>query len=81
MICRIPVEADRIRPKLTGLMRWMNGSSFPTRTVGAVETMRLQQPTEYTPSVSPFGLTAFSRGMIATGNHNFERFAALCNTP
>ena len=31
--------------------------------------------------VSPFGLPAFSRGMIATGNHNFERFAALCNTP
>ena len=24
---------------------------------------------------------AFNRGMIATGNHNFERFAALCNTP
>ncbi len=23
----------------------------------------------------------FNRGMIATGNHNFERFAALCNTP
>ena len=31
-------------------------------------------------SVSPFGLTAFNRGMIATGNHNFEKFAALCNT-
>ena len=54
------------------------GKSAPT---GAVETMRLQQPTEYTPSVSPFGLTAFNHGMIATGNHNFERFAALCNTP
>ena len=23
----------------------------------------------------------FKFGMIATGNHNFERFAALCNTP
>ena len=34
-----------------------------------------------TPSVSPFGLPAFNSGMIATGNHNFERFAALCNTP
>ena len=22
----------------------------------------------------------FNSGMIATGNHNFERFAALCNT-
>ena len=32
------------------------------------------------PSVSPFGLPAFNRGMIATGNHNFEKFAALCNT-
>ena len=32
-------------------------------------------------SVSPFGLPAFNSGMIATGNHNFERFAALCNTP
>ncbi len=33
-----------------------------------------------TPSVSPFGLPAFNSGMIATGNHNFKRFAALCNT-
>ena len=24
---------------------------------------------------------AFNHGMIAPGNHNFERFAALCNTP
>ena len=24
---------------------------------------------------------AFNSGMIATGNHNFEKFAALCNTP
>ena len=24
---------------------------------------------------------AFNRGMIATGNHDFERSAALCNTP
>ena len=32
-------------------------------------------------SVSPFGLPAFNRGMIATGNHDFERLAALCNTP
>ena len=47
---------------------------------GAVETMRLQQPTEYTPSAS-LRSAAFNRGMIATGNHNFERFAALCNTP
>ena len=31
-------------------------------------------------SVSPFGLPAFNCGMIATGNHNFEKFAALCNT-
>ena len=23
----------------------------------------------------------FNHGMIAPGNHNFERFAALCNTP
>ena len=30
--------------------------------------------------VSPFGLPAFNSGMIATGNHNFEKFAALCNT-
>ena len=45
--------------------------------VGAVETMRLQQPTEYTPSAS-IRSAAFNRG---TGNHHFERFAALCNTP
>ena len=24
---------------------------------------------------------AFNSGMIAIGNHNFEKFAALCNTP
>ena len=29
----------------------------------------------------PSSLAAFNRGMIAPGNHNFERFAALCNTP
>ena len=51
--------------------------SAPT---GAVETMRLQQPTGYTPSAS-LRSAAFNRGMIATGNHHFERFAALCNTP
>ena len=51
--------------------------SAPT---GAVETMRLQQPTEHTPSAS-LRSAAFNRGMIATGNHHFERFAALCNTP
>ena len=39
------------------------------------------ESTHDTPSVSPFGLLAFNSGMIATGNHNFERFAALCNTP
>ena len=50
--------------------------SAPT---GAVETMRLQQPTEHTPSAS-LRSAAFNRGMIATGNHHFERFAALCNT-
>ncbi len=36
------------------------------------------------PSTAPPQLrvrsAAFNRGMIATGNHNFERFAALCNT-
>ena len=36
--------------------------------------------TNDTLSVSPFGLPAFNRCMIATGNHNFERPAALCNT-
>ena len=45
------------------------------------------QSTGYTPSVRfagsevPSNPTAFNRGMIAPGNHNFERFAALCNTP
>ena len=32
-------------------------------------------------SEMPPNPTAFNSGMIATGNHNFERFAALCNTP
>ena len=38
------------------------------------------QNTHETLSVSPFGLPAFNSGMIAPGNHNFEKFAALCNT-
>ena len=45
------------------------------------EIWGMLQNTDDTPSVSPFGLPAFNSGMIATGNHNFERFAALCNTP
>ena len=40
----------------------------------------LQSTYHVNPSDSPFGLSAFNCGMIATGNHNFERFAALCNT-
>ena len=34
-----------------------------------------------TPPSASLRSAAFNRGMIATGNHNFERFAALCNTP
>ena len=60
-----------VLPEIRGYGRIL---SAPT---GAVETMRLQQPTEYTPSAS-IRSAAFNRG---TGNHNFERFAALCNTP
>ena len=55
-------------------------SSFPPGEAKNSKTVSGYHSTEYTPSVSPFGLTAFNSGMIATGNHNFERFAALCNT-
>ena len=68
------VPSIMVLPEIRGYGRIL---SAPT---GAVETMRLQQPTEYTPSVS-LRSAAFNRGMIATGNHSFERFAALCNTP
>ena len=33
-----------------------------------------------TPQSARSGCQLFNFGMIATGNHNFERFAALCNT-
>ena len=33
-----------------------------------------------TPSGFAIAQPPFNSGMIATGNHNFERFAALCNT-
>ena len=62
-----------VLPEIRGYRRIL---SAPT---GAAETMRLQQPTESTPSAS-LRSAAFNRGMIATGNHNFEKFAALCNT-
>ena len=58
--------------------RWRAASSRP---YGCGGNRGVYHSTYDTPSVSPFGLTAFNRGMIATGNHNFERFAALCNTP
>ena len=45
---------------------WMNGHNSIQRT---------------TPPQLRIRSAAFNSGMIATGNHNFERFAALCNTP
>ena len=81
-LCRVDILVDPYRgvvpsilvlPEIRGYGRIL---SAPT---GAVETMRLQQPTEYTPSAS-LRSAAFNRGMIATGNHNSEKFAALCNT-
>ena len=41
------------------------------------ETLGARHPS----SVSPLGCQLLNQGMIATGNHYFERFAALCNTP
>ena len=34
-----------------------------------------------TPHQPRYAQQLFNYGMIAPGNHNFERFAALCNTP
>ena len=70
-------------------------SSFPPGEAKAAAPQRvakLATPTELkkflaysnqqsTPPQLRVRSAAFNRGMIATGNHNFERFAALCNTP
>ena len=59
------------RPCLPWKGRWLSVSE----TGGVCSSTERENPSD-----SPFGLPAFNRGMIATGNHNFERFAALCNT-
>ena len=43
-------------------------------------TAFLNQPVA-APHQPRFAQQLFNFGMIATGNHNFEKFAALCNTP
>ena len=40
----------------------------------------LNQPVA-TPHQPRYAQQLFNYGMIAPGNHHFERFAALCNTP
>ena len=59
------------RPSLPWKGRWLSVSE----TGGVCASPECENP-----SVSPFGLPPLNSGMIATGNHNFERFAALCNT-
>ena len=79
MISHRPVGVANLAP------RWHEVPSPPLK--GEVPNEReaegfcLQSTYHVNPSDSPFGLSAFNCGMIATGNHNFERFAALCNTP
>ena len=51
-----------------------------TRTYASHPAAFIDQPVA-TPHQPRFAQQLFDFGMIATGNHNFERFAALCNTP
>ena len=51
-----------------------------TRTYASHPAAFIDQPVA-TPHQPRFAQQLFDFGMIATGNQNFERFAALCNTP
>ena len=56
--------------------RWVE----KTRTYSIHPVAFIDQPAA-TPHQPRYAQQLFDFGMIATGNHNFERFAALCNTP
>ena len=56
--------------------RWVE----KTRTYSIHPVAFIDQPVA-TPHQPRYAQQLFDFGMIATGNHNFERFAALCNTP
>ena len=57
---------------------WMNGiySSFAPFNKNLLNFLALA-----TPHQPRYAQQLFNYGMIAPGNHHFERFAALCNTP
>ena len=57
---------------------WVAKLATPTVGCAKLEAYTIQRTT---PPQFRVRSAAFNRGMIATGNHNFERFAALCNTP
>ena len=66
---------------------WMSGICLRFhRLTGIFETIRYRCPssvffTNRFRSADCQKIQLSNFGMIATGNHNFERFAALCNTP
>ena len=90
------VGADRMRPKPPQQSCPLNGTS-PARSALGSTSGGAGSPNGLTEGVSsvycniPYFRSAppqlrvrsaaFNNGMIATGNHNFEKFAALCNTP
>ena len=51
-----------------------------TETYAIHPTAFIDQPVA-TPHQPRYAQQLFDFGMIATGNHNFEKFAALCNAP
>jgi hypothetical protein len=63
----------------TRLFRKLRVAKLATPTNGGAKSgaFSIQRSTTPPPHVRS---APFNSGMIATGNHNFERFAALCNT-
>ena len=77
------VGADSIRPQPQILASTRLNSIRPAR-IGAerVSCVTMTRCVFHsTPPQPRVCSAAFNHGMIAPGNHNFERFAALCNTP
>ena len=72
------VGAASSRPKADGIARLAEWEQLSAPTVGGgnhgVVPFNEQTPPPHVRSAP------FNSGMIATGNHNFEKFAALCNT-
>ena len=65
--------------------RWLKVLDFPVkwRKPEHIPLIQLHSFTNLSPPLISLAFTRqlFDFGLIATGNHNFEKFAALCNAP